>query len=126
MVMQPVPAPMDRAVGFVWSPLHDAGLVLMDCATAYACGYLMLSDLHIQNYTHCLDFVNILPPKTLKTWTKTVQYTRLTASSDGNDVGNVSEIRAIFGGLFVMLEIVPSVIGLIVYQMFGVTYLRVL
>jgi hypothetical protein len=87
MVMQPVPAPMDRAVGFVWSPLHAAGLVLLDCATTYACGYLMLSDLHLQNYTHCPYFVNILPNKILKIWTKTVKYARLQASNDGNDVG---------------------------------------
>ena len=87
MVMQPVPPPMYRAIGFVWSPLHDAGLVLIDCATTCACGYLMLSDFHIQNYTHCLDFVNILPTKILKIWTKTVQYACLHASNDGNDVG---------------------------------------
>jgi|GEM_PF-6994403 len=47
MVMQPVPAPMNKIVGFVWSLLHDAGLVLLDRATAYACGYLVLSDLNI-------------------------------------------------------------------------------
>jgi len=87
MVMQPVLAPMDRAVGFVWSPLHDAGLVLINCTTACACGYMMLSVFHIQNYTHCIDFFNIYPNIILKLWTKAGHYARLHASNVGNDVG---------------------------------------
>jgi hypothetical protein len=42
-----------------------------------------------------------------------------------NGVRGVSEIRAIFGGLFIALGIVPLFLGLVAYQMLGITYLAI-
>ena len=40
-----------------------------------------------------------------------------------NGVRGVSEIRSIFGGMFIALGIVPLFLGLVAYQMLGITYL---
>ncbi|HSB01887.1 MAG TPA: hypothetical protein VLE49_14650 [Anaerolineales bacterium] len=42
-----------------------------------------------------------------------------------NGVRGVSEIRVIFGGLFIALGIVPLFLGLVAYQMLGSTYLAI-
>jgi hypothetical protein len=42
-----------------------------------------------------------------------------------NGVRGVSEIRAIFGGLFIALGIVPLFLGPVAYQMLGITYLAI-
>jgi hypothetical protein len=42
-----------------------------------------------------------------------------------NGVRGVSGIRAIFGGLFIALGIVPLFLGLVAYQMLGITYLAI-
>lgn len=48
-------------------------------------------------------------------------FTGLTA----NGARGVSEIRAIFGGLFIALGIVPFFLGTPAYQMLGITYLGI-
>jgi len=40
-------------------------------------------------------------------------------------VRGVSEIRAIFGGMFIALGVVPLFLGPIAYQMLGITYLAI-
>ena len=40
-----------------------------------------------------------------------------------NGVRGVSEIRSIFGGLFIALGIVPLFLGPVAYQMLGIAYL---
>lgn len=42
-----------------------------------------------------------------------------------NGVRGVSEIRAIFGGMFIALGILPMFLGPVVYQMLGITYLAI-
>lgn len=42
-----------------------------------------------------------------------------------NGVRGTSEIRSIFGGLFIGLGIVPWFLGPIAYQMLGITYLAI-
>src|SRR5512141_1137534 len=42
-----------------------------------------------------------------------------------NGVRGVSEIRAIFGGMFIALGIVPLFLGSVAYQMLGITYLAI-
>lgn len=42
-----------------------------------------------------------------------------------NGVRGVSEIRAVFGGLFIALGIVPLFLGPVAYQMLGITYLAI-
>jgi uncharacterized membrane protein len=42
-----------------------------------------------------------------------------------NGVRGVSEIRSIFGGLFIALGIVPLFLGPVAYQMLGITYLAI-
>ena len=42
-----------------------------------------------------------------------------------NGVRGVSGIRAIFCGLFIALGIVPLFLGLVAYQMLGITYLAI-
>ncbi len=42
-----------------------------------------------------------------------------------NGVRGVSEIRAIFGGLFIALGLAPFFLGLVAYQMLGVAYLGI-
>ena len=42
-----------------------------------------------------------------------------------NGVRGVSEVRAIFGGMFIALGIVPLFLGLVAYQMLGITYLAI-
>ena len=48
-------------------------------------------------------------------------FTGLTA----NGVRGVSEIRAIFGGLFIALGLVPLFLGTVAYQMLGIGYLAI-
>ena len=48
-------------------------------------------------------------------------FTGLTA----NGVRGVSEIRAIFGGLFIGLGIAPLILGVSAYQMLGIGYLAI-
>jgi hypothetical protein len=48
-------------------------------------------------------------------------FTGLTA----NGVRGVSEIRAIFGGLFIALGLVPFFLGTVAYQMLGIGYLAI-
>ena len=42
-----------------------------------------------------------------------------------NGVRGVSEIRAIFGGMFIALGSVPLFLGLVAYQMLGIAYLGI-
>lgn len=42
-----------------------------------------------------------------------------------NGMRGVSEIRSIFGGLFIALGIVPLFLGPVAYQMLGITYLAI-
>jgi len=42
-----------------------------------------------------------------------------------NGVRGVSEIRSIFGGMFIALGIVPLFLGPVAYQMLGITYLAI-
>ena len=42
-----------------------------------------------------------------------------------NGVRGVSEIRSIFGGLFIALGIVPLFLSPVAYQMLGITYLAI-
>lgn len=42
-----------------------------------------------------------------------------------NGVRGVSEIRAIFGGLFIALGLAPLFLGAVAYQMLGVGYLAI-
>lgn len=42
-----------------------------------------------------------------------------------NGVRGVSEIRSIFGGLFIALGIVPLFLGPVAYQMLGISYLAI-
>ncbi len=42
-----------------------------------------------------------------------------------NGVRGISEIRSIFGGLFIALGIVPLFLGSVAYQMLGVAYLAI-
>jgi uncharacterized membrane protein len=42
-----------------------------------------------------------------------------------NGVRGVSEIRSIFGGLFIALGLVPLFLGPVAYQMLGITYLAI-
>jgi hypothetical protein len=42
---------------------------------------------------------------------------------NANGVRGVSEIRSIFGGMFIALGIVPLFLGPVAYQMLGITYL---
>lgn len=51
----------------------------------------------------------------------TYGFTGLTA----NGVRGVSEIRAIFGGLFIAVGIAPLFLGPVAYQMLGITYLTI-
>lgn len=44
---------------------------------------------------------------------------------NANGVRGVSEIRSIFGGMFIALGIVPLFLGLVAYQMLGITYLAI-
>lgn len=44
---------------------------------------------------------------------------------NANDVRGVSEIRSIFGGMFIALGIVPLFLGPVAYQMLGITYLAI-
>ncbi len=44
---------------------------------------------------------------------------------NANGVRGVSEIRAIFGGMFIALGIVPFFLGPVAYQMLGITYLAI-
>ena len=37
----------------------------------------------------------------------------------------ISEIRAIFGGLFIALGVIPLLLGLVAYQMLGIGYLAI-
>jgi hypothetical protein len=48
-------------------------------------------------------------------------FTGLTA----NGVRGVSEIRAIFGGLFIAMGVVPLFLGPVAYQMLGIGYLGI-
>ena len=48
-------------------------------------------------------------------------FTGLTA----NGPRGVSEIRAIFGGLFIAMGIVPLLLGPVAYQMLGISYLAI-
>ena len=48
-------------------------------------------------------------------------FTGLTA----NGARGVSEVRAIFGGLFIALGIVPLFFGTVAYQMLGIGYLAI-
>jgi hypothetical protein len=51
----------------------------------------------------------------------TYGFTGLTA----NGVRGVSEIRAVFGGMFIALGIVPLFLGPLAYQILGITYLMI-
>jgi hypothetical protein len=51
----------------------------------------------------------------------TYGFTGLTA----NGVRGVSEIRAVFGGLFIALGIAPLFLGTVAYQTLGITYLGI-
>jgi uncharacterized membrane protein len=42
-----------------------------------------------------------------------------------NGVRGVSEIRAIFGGLFIALGLAPLFLGAVAYQMLGIAYLAI-
>ncbi len=44
---------------------------------------------------------------------------------NANGVRGVSEIRSIFGGMFIALGIVPLFLGSVAYQMLGITYLAI-
>jgi uncharacterized membrane protein len=44
---------------------------------------------------------------------------------NANGVRGVSEIRAIFGGLFIGLGIAPLFLGTVAYQMLGIGYLAI-
>jgi hypothetical protein len=44
---------------------------------------------------------------------------------NANGVRGVSEIRSIFGGMFISLGIVPLFLGPVAYQMLGITYLAI-
>lgn len=44
---------------------------------------------------------------------------------NANGVRGVSEIRSIFGGLFIALGLVPLFLGPVAYQMLGITYLAI-
>ncbi len=44
---------------------------------------------------------------------------------NANGVRGVSEIRAIFGGLFIALGAAPLFLGLVAYQMLGISYLAI-
>jgi uncharacterized membrane protein len=44
---------------------------------------------------------------------------------NANGVRGVSEIRSIFGGMFIALGIVPLFLGPVAYQMLGITYLAI-
>ena len=44
---------------------------------------------------------------------------------NANGVRGVSEIRAIFGGLFIALGAAPLFLGLVAYQMLGIGYLAI-
>ena len=44
---------------------------------------------------------------------------------NANGVRGVSEIRAIFGGMFIALGVVPLFLGPVAYQMLGITYLAI-
>ena len=44
---------------------------------------------------------------------------------NANGVRGVSEIRAIFGGLFIALGVSPLLLGSIAYQMLGIGYLGI-
>ena len=44
---------------------------------------------------------------------------------NANGVRGVSEIRSIFGGMFIALGIVPLFLGPVAYQMLGITYLTI-
>ena len=44
---------------------------------------------------------------------------------NANGVRGVSEIRSIFGGMFIALGIVPLFLGMVAYQMLGITYLAI-
>jgi hypothetical protein len=44
---------------------------------------------------------------------------------NANGVRGVSEIRSIFGGMFIALGLVPLFLGPIAYQMLGITYLAI-
>jgi hypothetical protein len=48
-------------------------------------------------------------------------FTGLTA----NGVRGVSEIRAIFGGLFIALGVAPLFLGTVTFQMLGISYLLI-
>lgn len=42
-----------------------------------------------------------------------------------NGVRGVSEIRAVFGGLFIALGLAPLFLGTVAYQMLGISYLTI-
>ena len=44
---------------------------------------------------------------------------------NANGARGVSEIRSIFGGMFIALGIVPLFLGPVAYQMLGITYLAI-
>lgn len=44
---------------------------------------------------------------------------------NANGARGVSEIRAIFGGLFIALGLAPLFLGVVAYQMLGVAYLAI-
>jgi hypothetical protein len=44
---------------------------------------------------------------------------------NANGVRGVSEIRSIFGGMFIALGIAPLFLGPVSYQMLGITYLAI-
>jgi uncharacterized membrane protein len=44
---------------------------------------------------------------------------------NANGVRGVSEIRAIFGGLFIALGLAPLLLGPVAYQMLGIGYLAI-
>jgi uncharacterized membrane protein len=44
---------------------------------------------------------------------------------NANGVRGVSEIRSIFGGMFIAMGIVPLFLGPVAYQMLGITYLAI-
>lgn len=44
---------------------------------------------------------------------------------NANGVRGVSEIRAVFGGLFIALGIVPLILGVTAYHMLGYSYLAI-
>ncbi|MBI5294675.1 MAG: DUF4345 family protein [Chloroflexi bacterium] len=44
---------------------------------------------------------------------------------NANGVRGVSEIRSIFGGMFIALGIVPLFLGPVAYQILGITYLAI-